>query len=65
MRSRKWYIERAPWTYPEQGWITFPTTSEVPQCASKTNFKAFGYHVYGDMDLMRLVLSLGRILALT
>ena len=36
----------------------------MPQQHSKTNFKAFGHHVFGDIDVLRLGLCLGRNLAL-
>ena len=56
-------ITRLPWSYPEEEWAPVELESDVPQAESKKNFKAFGHHVYGDMDNMRLVLSVGRNLA--
>ena len=64
MRSRKWQIEWTPWQYPEDEWFPIPEHSDVPQAESKRNFKAFGHHVYGDMDVVRLGICLGRSLAL-
>ena len=63
MHSRKWILTQAPWNLPEEEWLPVPMESDVPQPESKKNFKAFGHHMYGDMDNMRLVLSLGRSLA--
>ena len=52
-----------PWEVYEGDWFPLPTRSKVPQKTSKTNFKAFGFYVFGDIDIMRLVLSVGRSLA--
>ncbi len=49
-----------PWEAPRDEWFPIPTSSMVPQQASKTNFKAVGYHFFGDIDFMRLLVSLGR-----
>ena len=52
-----------PWEAHEDDWFPLPKKSNVPQKASKTNFKACGFYVFGDIDVMRLVLSIGRSLA--
>ena len=56
-------ITKVPWSYPEEEWTPVKLESDVPQAESKKNFKAFGHHIYGDMDNMRLVLSVGSNLA--
>ena len=55
-------ITKVPWSFPEEEWLPVKLESDVPQSESK-NFKAFGHHIYGDMDNVRLVLSVGRNLA--
>ena len=63
MHSRKWIITKVPWSAPEDEWLPITLDSWVPQSESKKNFKAFGHHMYGDMDNLRLVLSYGCNLA--
>ena len=61
---RTWVMTHMPWTYPEEEWCTWPfSRSPVPQGISKTNLKACGHYMFGDLEVVGVVVALGRVMS--
>ena len=52
-------MTKMPWSYPEVEWCIGTTSFSVPQAASKTNLKALARYMFGDLDVMGVVVALG------